>query len=77
MTVADDGAGPGTGHGVGSAVRNGVGQGQGAAGGSPGFGLVGMRERARSVGGTLDAGPGPTVGFEVTAELPLPREEPS
>ncbi|MFI1374210.1 sensor histidine kinase [Streptomyces longwoodensis] len=67
VTVADDGAGPGTVHGVGSAVRNGVGR----------FGLVGMRERARSVGGTLDAGPGPTVGFEVTAELPLPREEPS
>ncbi|MEU5704472.1 sensor histidine kinase [Streptomyces aurantiacus] len=45
------------------------------AGGTPGFGLVGMRERARSVGGTLDAGPGPTVGFAVTAELPLSREE--
>lgn len=77
VTVTDDGAGQGTGHGVSSAVRNGVGHGQGAVGGAPGFGLVGMRERARSVGGTLDAGPGPTVGFEVTAELPLPREEPS
>ncbi|MFF4019904.1 sensor histidine kinase [Streptomyces sp. NPDC001843] len=75
VTVADDGAGQS--HGVSSAVRNGVGHGQGAVGGTPGFGLVGMRERARSVGGTLDAGPGPTVGFEVTAELPLPREEPS
>ncbi|QFZ78390.1 sensor histidine kinase [Streptomyces fagopyri] len=77
VTVADDGAGQGTGHGVSSAVRNGVGHEQGAVGGTPGFGLVGMRERARSVGGTLDAGPGPTVGFQVTAELPLPREEPS
>ncbi|MGW3563941.1 sensor histidine kinase [Streptomyces sp. NPDC000941] len=81
VTITDDGAGQGTGqgtgHGVSSAVRNGVGHGQGAVGGAPGFGLVGMRERARSVGGTLDAGPGPTVGFEVTAELPLPREEPS
>ncbi|MDX3799127.1 sensor histidine kinase, partial [Streptomyces sp. AK04-3B] len=59
------------------AVRKGVGHGQGVDGGAPGFGLVGMRERARSVGGTLDAGPSPTVGFQVTAELPLPREEPS
>ncbi|MEW2574446.1 sensor histidine kinase [Streptomyces sp. NPDC047070] len=47
----------------------------GAANGTPGFGLVGMRERARSVGGTLDAGPGPGTGFEVTAALPLPRED--
>jgi len=30
-----------------------------------------MRERARSVGGTLDAGPRPDGGFEVTAALPL------
>ncbi|GAB2955531.1 histidine kinase [Streptomyces pseudoechinosporeus] len=41
------------------------------AGGTPGFGLVGMRERARSVGGTLDAGPGAARGFEVTAVLPV------
>ncbi|MET8450688.1 histidine kinase [Streptomyces sp. NPDC005209] len=46
--------------------------GAGAADGTPGFGLVGMRERARSVGGTLEAGPSARgVGFEVTAELPL------
>jgi signal transduction histidine kinase len=42
-----------------------------APGGTPGFGLVGMRERARSVGGTLDAGPRPGGGFEVAAVLPL------
>ncbi|MGI5370095.1 sensor histidine kinase [Streptomyces iakyrus] len=42
-----------------------------ARGGTPGFGLVGMRERARSVGGTLDAGPRTGGGFEVTAVLPL------
>ncbi|MEV0240728.1 histidine kinase [Streptomyces sp. NPDC050674] len=41
------------------------------AAGTPGFGLVGMRERARSVGGTLDAGPRAGGGFEVTAVLPL------
>ncbi|GAA3822878.1 histidine kinase [Streptomyces coacervatus] len=40
-------------------------------GGTPGFGLVGMRERARSVGGTLDAGPRTGGGFGVTAVLPL------
>ena len=40
-------------------------------GGTPGFGLVGMRERARSVGGTLDAGPRAEGGFEVSAVLPL------
>ncbi len=41
--------------------------------GTPGFGLVGMRERARSVGGTLDAGPREDAdGFEVTAVLPTP-----
>ncbi|WP_419249542.1 sensor histidine kinase [Streptomyces griseorubiginosus] len=46
-----------------------------APGGTPGFGLVGMRERARSVGGTLDAGPRPDGGFEVTAALPLTMGE--
>jgi signal transduction histidine kinase len=45
--------------------------GTGTGGGTPGFGLVGMRERARSVGGTLDAGPLPGKGFEVSAVLPL------
>ncbi|MET9829343.1 histidine kinase [Streptomyces sp. NPDC006385] len=37
---------------------------------SPGYGLAGMRERARSVGGTLDAGPRDEGGFEVRAVLP-------
>jgi signal transduction histidine kinase len=36
---------------------------------SGGFGLVGMRERARSVGGTVDAGP-VVDGWRVSAELP-------
>ncbi len=38
---------------------------------STGYGLVGMRERARSVGGTLDAGPRDEGGFEVSAVLPV------
>ncbi|MFC4467642.1 sensor histidine kinase [Streptomyces xiangluensis] len=36
-----------------------------------GFGLVGMRERAQSVGGELCAGPRREGGFEVTTTLPL------
>jgi signal transduction histidine kinase len=36
-----------------------------------GFGLIGMRERAQSAGGTLSAGPRPEGGFRVTATLPL------
>ncbi|MFF3693955.1 sensor histidine kinase [Streptomyces sp. NPDC002221] len=43
----------------------------GPAGGGAGFGILGMRERARSVGGTLEAGPRPEGGFRVAAELPL------
>ncbi|WP_329117070.1 sensor histidine kinase [Streptomyces sp. NBC_01465] len=36
-----------------------------------GYGIIGMRERARSVGGLLTAGPRQDGGFEVRAELPL------
>ncbi|MDX2599022.1 sensor histidine kinase [Streptomyces caniscabiei] len=36
-----------------------------------GFGLIGMRERAQSVGGCLSAGHRPEGGFEVTTDLPL------
>jgi signal transduction histidine kinase len=37
----------------------------------PGSGITGMRERAVSVGGRLDAGPRPGRGFAVRAWLPL------
>ena len=43
----------------------------GGAGSSSGYGLVGMRERASLLGGTLDAGPGPDRGWTVTASFPL------
>ncbi|WP_409236212.1 sensor histidine kinase [Streptomyces sp. PA5.6] len=61
VRVADDGRGGHNG-------RDGHGQGGGH---TPGFGLLGMRERARTVGGTLDAGPRPEGGFLVSAVLPL------
>lgn len=35
------------------------------------FGVVGMRERVESLGGSLYAGPGPTGGWSVRAELPV------
>ena len=56
--------------------------GRGAAGlpgrtddaGARGHGIVGMRERARLLGGTLDAGPRPGGGFSVVAHLPTGGE---
>ncbi|WP_211343105.1 sensor histidine kinase [Actinomadura pelletieri] len=45
--------------------------GVGPSGGPGGFGILGMIERARSVGGTLDAGPGDGGGYVVTATFPL------
>lgn len=38
---------------------------------TPGYGLIGMRERALSLGGSVRAGRRPERGFEVTTELPL------
>ena len=39
-------------------------------GGSGGYGLIGMAERAKLLGGTLTAGPNPTRGWTVGAVLP-------
>jgi signal transduction histidine kinase len=40
-----------------------------------GRGLAGMRERARALGGSLEAGPRPGRGFRVHACLPVPNTE--
>jgi signal transduction histidine kinase len=49
----------------------GVGDSHRPGGARGGHGLIGMRERVAAVGGTLDAGPGPSGGFDVRATLPV------
>jgi signal transduction histidine kinase len=66
IEVADTGRGAapgGSGHGSTS----------GAHGLGGGHGLIGMHERAASVGGTLHVGPGPSGGYRVVAVLPADR----
>lgn len=43
---------------------------------TPGYGLIGMRERIEAVGGTVDSGPRLSGGFEVSAQVPL-RDAPT
>ena len=38
--------------------------------GAPGYGIVGMSERATLLGGSLEAGPGPVGGWMVDAVVP-------
>jgi signal transduction histidine kinase len=54
-------------------IVNTVARSSGLAGSLPasGYGLVGMQERAASLGGTLTAGTDPTGDYRVRAELPL------
>ncbi|WP_344101971.1 sensor histidine kinase [Myceligenerans crystallogenes] len=42
-----------------------------------GYGLLGMRERAELLGGSLAAGPKPGGGFKVRLVVPLPRTAPA
>ncbi|MFD5384362.1 sensor histidine kinase [Streptomyces sp. NPDC127074] len=60
IAVEDDGHGiPEDGRGGGPAISG------------TGHGMIGMRERAKAVGGTLAAGPRPGGGFRIDAELPV------
>jgi signal transduction histidine kinase len=50
------------------------GRGGNGASGAPGHGIAGMRERAESVGGRVEAGPRFAGGFRVWARLPINSE---
>jgi signal transduction histidine kinase len=52
-------------------IANAPGAGNGTVAHGSGHGLIGMRERARLYGGTLEAGPSAEGGFVVRARLPL------
>ncbi|MER6135856.1 sensor histidine kinase [Streptomyces sp. NPDC001815] len=66
IRVRDNGPGPGLGAGPGSGPAH--------AADRAGHGLLGMRERAATVGGTLRTGPAPGGGFLVEARLPTRAE---
>jgi signal transduction histidine kinase len=53
-------------------VENGAGSSGNGSRSRPGVGIVGMRERATALGGSLEARRSPT-GFRVVAELPYCR----
>ncbi len=68
ITVSDDGGGSGSGGGNDAAAQDGTGRGDGN--GSPGRGLLGLRERLALYGGELAAEPRPGGGWQVRAVMP-------
>lgn len=73
ITVADDGGDARTAPTASTGASASTGpSGSTAADRPPGFGLIGMRERATAVGGQLSAGRRPEGGFLVSTQLPLP-----
>jgi signal transduction histidine kinase len=67
VEITDTGRGPAPGH-NGSDSN---GSDSNGSDGNGGHGLAGMRERAATVGGSLETGPGPAGGFRVAARLPF------
>ncbi|WP_159798742.1 sensor histidine kinase [Puerhibacterium puerhi] len=65
LAVSDDGRGA-------SAAAEADGDAGAMGPGGPGFGLLGMRERAALFGGTVTAGPRPGGGWRVRFAMPLP-----
>ena len=61
LVIRDDGAGSSPGRGPDSGT---------------GHGIIGMRERAEALGGSLSAGPSSDGGFLVTANLPVGSDRP-
>ncbi|MFF1308583.1 sensor histidine kinase [Streptomyces sp. NPDC058307] len=67
LTVADDGGGART-----APTASGGPSASAVGDRPPGYGLIGVRERATAIGGHLSAGRRPEGGFLVQAQLPLP-----
>jgi signal transduction histidine kinase len=71
LSICNDGPAPASGTGPAADARPAGMTAAGAVGDEPGgSGIVGMRARAASLGGTLEAGPTPDGGFLVSASLP-------